>query len=123
MGDEENGHTARSAGNGAPARRPIVSSRVSSSLPHLGLLRRPCRLALGCLPCRPHGAGAGLAAGDGLFDLERVGERQAEEILVEAPCLFRVAATIGVVMQTLDHGDLLFRSPARAGPWSRRRSR
>ena len=56
-------------------------------------------------------AGAGIAAGHGLLDLERVHERQTEEILVEAPRLFGIAAAIGVVMQTLDHGTLLSNWP------------
>jgi len=38
-----------------------------------------------------------------LADHEGVGERQAEEILVEAPRLLRVAAAIGVVVKALDH--------------------
>ena len=42
----------------------------------------------------------GLAAGLGFADLERAGERQAEEILVEAARLLRVAAAVGVVVQS-----------------------
>ncbi|OAI52738.1 hypothetical protein AYO46_04625 [Betaproteobacteria bacterium SCGC AG-212-J23] len=38
-----------------------------------------------------------------LADNEGIGERQAEEVLVEAPRLLRVPAAIGVVVQALDH--------------------
>src|SRR5262245_60209729 len=62
-------------------------------------------------------AGTGLAAGHGGIDLEGVDQRQSEEFLVEFPRLLRVAAAIGVVMQTLDHQALMFRSPARAVTW------
>src|SRR6185295_508864 len=45
----------------------------------------------------------GTTAALGLVDDERVDERQAEEVLVKAPRLLRVAAAIGVVMKTFDH--------------------
>ena len=49
---------------------------------------------------------ARLAAGLGAADLDRVDQRQAEEILVEAARLLRVAAAVGVVVQLADHGEL-----------------
>src|SRR6185312_7490719 len=55
-------------------------------------------------------AAVGFAAGHRLLDLERVHQRQAEETLVELPCLLGVAAAIGVMMQALDHGSLRQRS-------------
>src|SRR5258706_230235 len=45
----------------------------------------------------------GAPAALGLVDAEGVGERQAEEILVEAARLLGIPATIGVVMETFDH--------------------
>jgi hypothetical protein len=36
-----------------------------------------------------------------------MGEWQTEEILVEASRLFGIAAAIGIMMQSLDHGGLL----------------
>jgi hypothetical protein len=45
----------------------------------------------------------GAPAALGLANDEGVGERQAEEILVEAPRFLGVPAAIGVVVKTLDH--------------------
>jgi hypothetical protein len=45
----------------------------------------------------------GTAAGLGLADLEGVRQWQAEEVLVEPARLLGVAATVGVVVQSLDH--------------------
>ncbi len=54
----------------------------------------------------------GLATALRFPDLERARERQPQEILIELPRLSRVAATICVVMQTLDH----LRAPVFAPP-------
>src|SRR5690349_11333087 len=53
----------------------------------------------------------GLAAALGLLDLERLDERQPEEFLVELARLFRVAAAVGVVVQTFDHGQTFSNGP------------
>jgi hypothetical protein len=47
-----------------------------------------------------------LAAGLGAPDVERVRQRQAEEILVERARLLRVAAAVGVVVELADHASL-----------------
>ena len=48
----------------------------------------------------------GLAAGHRRADLEGVGQRQAEEVLVEAAGLLGIAAAVGVVVQALDADGL-----------------
>jgi len=45
----------------------------------------------------------GAPAAFGLLDAERIGERQTEEVLVEAPRFLGVAAAVRVVMQSFDH--------------------
>jgi hypothetical protein len=40
------------------------------------------------------------------IDLERTNQAQTEEILIESPRLFRVPATVRVMVQTFDHVSL-----------------
>src|SRR5262249_22819103 len=70
-------------------------------------------------------AGACAAAGHRRLDLEGVDQRQAEEVLVELPGLLRIAAAIGVVMQSLYHGcaPVVLTPSPRSCPRSRRGSR
>ena len=56
--------------------------------------------------------GLGGAAAFGFADLEGIDQRQPQKVTVELARLLGVAATVGVVVQSFEHGGLRFGLPA-----------